>query len=201
MKPHIGVVMVMVMVLAAAVRHATTSILDNAMIQRTVAFVVIGAGTAFQAEGVSPPDRYQATIVSDLAGTPCFGVPDTRSARRSPPLIRGNAVAEPGMAQEPTWQVSFVGERSDGKRTLPGQCLRYGDGGEAAVVVLKPGTLYMVSMWGRSTEAGKPPEVRNYSGYFCIEQSGGVPTVRQMDPSEGTAVMEQCASQRLGAGP
>lgn len=154
--------------------------------------IVCGLAMPLSACAFSPPGRYQPVVIEDHAGVPCFGIGDTREARRNGPVIATVLVTSVASKQAPLWKVTFAPEGAN-QRALPaGKCIAYGAEGSEPAPALERGEHYSVVMLGDILEPDKPAQTRWYSGNFCIVDVQGRPQVKQVPVEDGTVQWQQC---------
>jgi len=154
--------------------------------------IVGGLMMPLSACAFSPPGRYQPVVIEDHGGVPCFGVGDTREARRNAPVIATVLVSSVASKQAPLWKVSFAQEGGN-QRSLPaGTCIAYGAEGSASAPALERGEHYSVVMLGDILEPDKPTQTRWYSGNFCIVDVQGRRQVKQVPVEDGVVQWQYC---------
>jgi len=154
--------------------------------------VLIASCLPMLACAYTPAGVMQQIVVQDRNGVACFGIEDSREARRNPPTIGGVSVAQPGMAQHPLWDLSYVKLGEPDRPMAPGQCMLYGEGGTQPAPPLVPGERYMVEMWGDAPAKEGFGEPRAYTGYFCIVRQGGVLQAKQIHRDNGSPRWQDC---------
>lgn len=145
------------------------------------------------ASHASRPERYQLAMIQDRNGMPCFSVPDTRQARAHVPSITGISVMEVGKGGTPVWERDFLREGSVEPMLAPGQCLDYRVGAEIPMPALQVGKRYQVEMWGHAPSADGQAQSRWFNGYFCVVDTNGHLTVKQVMPGgDGAPRWDEC---------
>ncbi len=153
---------------------------------------VIAACMPFLAYAYTPAGVMQEIVVQDRNGVACFGIEDTREARRKPPLIGGASVSQPGQRSQHLWYLSYIKLGEPKREMAPGECLLYGDNGTQPAPPLVPGGRYIVEMWGSAQAKKGFGEPRTYTGAFCIVRHGGILQAKQIYSENGSPRWQDC---------
>ncbi|WP_407352146.1 hypothetical protein [Luteimonas sp. R10] len=156
------------------------------------ASLILGCALPMIAGGCEARQRMLDMPIQDQSGLPCFGVADTREARRHPIKLGAMVVSELDASENVIREVWSLAGRLPPVMLDPEQCLPYGarpKGAETLVEAepVQPGTRYSAFI-NAYIQDGPNWSNRSYLGAFCLTEG---PEGRQVHEIPSGPVADQ----------
>lgn len=154
--------------------------------------LVLGCALLIFASGCEARQRILDMPIQDQGGLPCFGVADTREARRHPIKLGAMVVSELDASENVVREVWSLAGRLPPVTLDPQQCLPYGaqpEGAETLVEAepVQPGTRYSAFINAYIQDESSWSN-RSYLGAFCLTEG---PEGRQVHEIPSGPVADQ----------
>ncbi|NZA24770.1 hypothetical protein H0E84_00070 [Luteimonas sp. SJ-92] len=164
------------------------------------ATLILAYALPILASGCEARQRMLDMPIQDQGGLPCFGVADTREARRHPIKLGAMVVSELDASENVVREVWSLAGRLPPVMLDPAQCLPYGaqpEGAEALVEAapVQPGTRYSAFI-NAYIQDGANWSNRSYLGAFCLTEGPEGRQVHQI-PSGSIADKARWAACRV----